>query len=375
MMSYAQWGNALYTGEKSYGIIQARRKFLAVGGAFMVISALLIGIFGLNQSIEFTGGSQFNLAGISDTSQQKAYDALASEGLKSNIRVSTVGVDGVRVQTDALDSEKTNAVREALATAYGVDVKDVQSSSIGPSWGKDVTRKALQSLVIFMGLVAVLMAAYFRSWTMSVAAMTALLHDVVVTVAFFALVRVEVSPATVIGFLTILGYSLYDTVVVFDKVRELTVDYREQKVRTYAESINLAVNQTMVRSINTSIVALLPVGAILIIGSFLLGAGTLTDISLALFVGMIAGTFSSIFIASPLLVELENWRGKNIDHDKLILAHRARKGGRKENDIPGVTVTAVPITAAGVPTVGAENVTPGQHLGKAHQPKRKKRNR
>ncbi|MBF1731533.1 MAG: protein translocase subunit SecF, partial [Trueperella pyogenes] len=222
MMSYAQWGNALYSGEKSYRIVPKRRIFVRAALAVIAICAILIGIFGLNRSFEFTGGSQFTLTGLSETSQQPAYDAIQKGNLASEVRVSSVGVDGIRVQTESLDSQKTLEVREALASAYKVDAKDVQSASIGPSWGRDVTAKAAQSLVIFLTLVAVLMAAYFRSWTMSVAAIFALFHDIATTLGFFAVTRVEVSPATVIGFLTILGYSLYDTVVVFDKVRELT---------------------------------------------------------------------------------------------------------------------------------------------------------
>lgn len=353
MMSYAQWGNALYSGEKSYRIVPKRRIFVRAALAVIVVCAILIGIFGLNRSFEFTGGSQFTLTGLSETSQQPAYDAIQKGNLASEVRVSSVGVDGIRVQTESLDSQKTLEVREALASAYKVDAKDVQSASIGPSWGRDVTAKAAQSLVIFLTLVAVLMAAYFRSWTMSVAAIFALFHDIATTLGFFAVTRVEVSPATVIGFLTILGYSLYDTVVVFDKVRELTKGINDQNRYTYGDMVNLAVNQTMVRSLNTSIVALLPVGSILVIGSILLGAGTLTDISLALFVGMIVGTYSSIFIASPLLVMLEERRSSTKEHNALVAKRREREGRT------GDDVRVAP-------------VQPGRRLGNEAQPKRKK---
>ena len=149
MMSYAQWGNALYSGEKSYRIVPKRRIFVRAALAVIVVCAILIGIFGLNRSFEFTGGSQFTLTGLSETSQQPAYDAIQKGNLASEVRVSSVGVDGIRVQTESLDSQKTLEVREALASAYKVDAKDVQSASIGPSWGRDVTAKAAQSLVIF----------------------------------------------------------------------------------------------------------------------------------------------------------------------------------------------------------------------------------
>ena len=356
MMSFAQWGHALYSGEKSYAIVPKRRVFVNLALGVMAVCFLLMAVFGLNRSFEFTGGSQFTLTGTTSTSQQAAYDAVAKTGAASEVRVSSVGVDGIRVQTESLNSEQTAQVRQALAQAYSVDAADVQSSSIGPSWGKDVTTKAAQSLVIFLALVALLMAIYFRSWTMSAAAIFALFHDIALTVGFFAIVRVEISPATVIGFLTILGYSLYDTVVVFDKVRELTKDLNEQRRYTYAELVNLAVNQTMVRSLNTSIVALLPVGSILLIGSFLLGAGTLTDISLALFVGMIVGTYSSIFIASPLLVILEERRAVTREHNDLVVKARL-KAGHDADHISDVRVA--PVQA-------------GHRLANTAQPKRKK---
>ena len=356
MMSYAQWGNALYSGEKSYAIVPKRRIFVRAAYAVIAVCIVLIAILGLNRSFEFTGGSQFTLTGLTNTSQQPAYDAIQKANLASEVRVSSVGVDGIRVQTESLDSQKTLAVREALAQAYSVNASDVQSASIGPSWGRDVTAKAAQSLIIFLTLVAVLMTVYFRSWTMSIAAIFALFHDIAMTLGFFAVTRVEVSPATVIGFLTILGYSLYDTVVVFDKVRELTKGINEQNRYTYGDMVNLAVNQTMVRSLNTSIVALLPVGSILIIGSLLLGAGTLTDISLALFVGMIVGTYSSIFIASPLLVMLEERRASTKEHNEIVARRRERDGGSSDH-------------------VRVAPVQPGRRLANDAQPKRKKARR
>ena len=204
MMSYAQWGNALYSGEKSYAIVPKRRIFVRAAYAVIAVCIVLIAILGLNRSFEFTGGSQFTLTGLTNTSQQPAYDAIQKANLASEVRVSSVGVDGIRVQTESLDSQKTLAVREALAQAYSVNASDVQSASIGPSWGRDVTAKAAQSLIIFLTLVAVLMTVYFRSWTMSVAAIFALFHDIAMTLGFFAVTRVEVSTATVIGFLKIL---------------------------------------------------------------------------------------------------------------------------------------------------------------------------
>jgi preprotein translocase subunit SecF len=180
----------------------------------------------------------------------------------------------------------------------------VASSFIGPNWGADVTRQAITGLLVFLVLVSILMAIYFRSWKMSASALIALAHDLILTIGVYAAVGFEITPAAVIGFLTILSYSLYDTVVVFDKVRENTLDVEFSETRTFAEMVNLAVNQTLVRSINTSIVAVLPVASILFVGAALLGAGTLRDIALALFVGTIVGTYSSIFLAAPVYVHL-----------------------------------------------------------------------
>lgn len=354
MTSFAQWGNELYSGTRSYGIVRHRRLFLGIGLGAIVLSILLIALRGLNPSIEFTGGSQFQLAGVSTQAQQPAYDALAGVGVRDGVHVSNVGSDGLRVQAPSLDSADTHTVRQGLARAYGVDPNDVQATSIGPTWGQDVTRKGAQSLAIFVGIITLLMAAYFRSWTMSASAMAALVHDIFLTVGFFALTQVEVSPASLIGFLTVLSYSLYDTVVVFDKVRELTRGVYEQERYTLGELVNLAVNQTLVRSINTSVVALLPVASILFVSAFLLGGGTLEDISLALFVGIIAGTFSSIFIASPLLVVLEYRRKHVREHLERVRAARAGEGN------VGESVRVAPIV-------------PGHHLGQAAQPKRKHR--
>ena len=218
--------------------------------------------------------------------------------------VTEVGANDLRIQTEQLEDVESEEARLNLAQAYGVDSAEVASSFIGPNWGADVTRQALFGLGVFLVIVSLLMALYFRSWKMSAAAMIALAHDLIITIGIYGAVGFEVTPAAVIGFLTILSYSLYDTVVVFDKVRENTLDVEFSETRTFAEQVNLAVNQTLVRSINTSIVAVLPVGSILFIGSIVLGAGTLRDIALALFVGTIVGTYSSVFLAAPVYVHL-----------------------------------------------------------------------
>jgi preprotein translocase subunit SecF len=298
-------GNDLYSGRVSFDIVGRRKIWYAVAIVLVVIAVVApIARGGFNFGIEFRGGSEFRIDGVGSTSQQVARDAVQSVEPESQPVVTSVGVDSVRIQTEQLDDVTTEEIRIALASAYGVTSGAVTSSFIGANWGADVTSKALNGLIVFLVLVSVLMALYFRTFKMSVAALAALAHDVVVTAGIYALTGFEVTPAAVIGLLTILGYSLYDTVVVFDKVRENTLGVEFSEDTTFASQVNLAVNQTLVRSVNTSVVAVLPVAAILFIGAALLGVGTLRDIALALFIGIIVGTYSSIFIAAPVYVHL-----------------------------------------------------------------------
>jgi preprotein translocase subunit SecF len=327
MGSFAALGNKLYTGEKSYDIVGRQRTWYAISAVILLVSFGALGLRGLTLGLEFTGGSEFRVSGARTTSDIPGSDAVQSVVPSAVPKVAAVGNESVRVQTDKLSDEQTDQVRTALARAYGVQVDDVTASFVGPSWGKTVSQKALTGLLVFLALVAVVISAYFRTWKMAVAALVALLHDLVITVGLYALIGFEVTPASVIGFLTILGYSLYDTVVVFDKVRENTAGITGQTRKTYSEAANLALNQTLVRSLNTSVVALLPVGAILFIGAFLLGAGTLKDLSLALFVGIAAGTYSSVFIATPLLADLREREPEMKVLRRRVLAKRAEAAG------------------------------------------------
>ena len=318
MQDLRQLGNDLYSGEKSFDIV-GRRKLFYIIGMVVVAVAILVPIVkgGFNFGIEFRGGSEFRIEGVANSSQQLARDAVQSIEPSSEPRITTVGLDSVRIQTEQLGDEASEQVRIALADAYGVPSGSVTSSFIGANWGADVTEKALTGLVVFLLLVTLLMALYFRTVKMSLAALVALAHDVVITLGIYALVGFEITPAAVIGFLTILGYSLYDTVVVFDKVRENTLDVELSETKTFSSQVNLAINQTLVRSVNTSVVAVLPVASILFIGAAILGAGTLRDIALALFIGILAGTYSSVFIAGPLYVTLREREGRFTDKKEL----------------------------------------------------------
>jgi len=360
-VGFAQWGNDLYTGRRSYDIVGRRRTWYLISAVIVLLSAVLLIKPGLNPGIEFRGGSQFVVSGVSATDQTLAADVVSEVAPEEAPRVTTVGGSALRIQTLALDEERLAEAQQALAEAFDVPVENVASSFVGPSWGKDVTQKALNGLLVFLALVTVVMTLYFRNWRMAAAALIALFHDLVITVGIYAAVGWEVTPATVIGFLTILGYSIYDTVVVFDKVRENTADVLEQTRYTYAEKANLAVNQTLVRSINTSVVALLPVSAILFIGAFLLGAGTLRDIALALFIGMAVGTFSSIFLATPAEVTLREREPKIVEHTAKVLAARTAAAEGSPEGAPG---------SPAVVHVG--QLRPGAHLGSAAQPKRRK---
>lgn len=357
MVSFAQFGNELYTGKRSYDIVGKRRLWFQIAAVLIVLSILLLTFVRLNPGIEFRGGSEFQVAHVATVDQSIAYDAVETVASGHVARVSQVGSDTIRVQTEELSDAETTQLAEALAEAYGVSTSEVTSSFVGPAWGKDVTGKALRGLVIFLVLVTIVMAAYFRHWKMSIAALIALLHDLIITVGLYAGIGFEVTPASVIGFLTIMGYSLYDTVVVFDKVRENTVGVLEQTRYTYAEAANLAVNQTLVRSINTSVVGLLPVGSILFVGSFLMGAGTLRDISLALFVGLIFSTLSSIFIATPFEVWLRERDPEIREHNAKVLAART-------------TTTQTGETVVEEAIIGG--LVAGEHLGQRSQPIRRR---
>ena len=305
MSKLSELGNDLYSGRVSIDIVGRRKLWYGIAIVLVVLAIVApVARGGFNFGIEFRGGSEFRIDGVGETSQQIARDAVTSVESGSQPVVTSIGVDSVRIQTEQLDDVTTEEIRIALASAYGVESGAVTSSFIGANWGADVTSKALNGLIVFLLLVSVLMALYFRTFKMSIAALAALAHDIVITAGIYALTGFEVTPAAVIGLLTILGYSLYDTVVVFDKVRENTLGVEFSESTSFASQVNLAVNQTLVRSVNTSVVAVLPVAAILFIGAFILGVGTLRDIALALFIGIIVGTYSSIFIASPVYVHL-----------------------------------------------------------------------
>ena len=305
MANFAKWGNDLYTGKRSYDFVSKYKLWFGIAAAAILLSIVVPFVKGgFNLGIDFRGGSEFTVSNVENTDVGPGEAAVAQVAADADPRVTNIAPGTMRIQTERLDDDQTLELRDALVEAYDVESDEVTSSYVGPTWGADVTRQAIWGLVVFVVLAAIMMALYFRTWKMSVAALSGLVVVLIVTAGIYSLSDFEVTPSAIIGFLTILGYSLYDTVVVFDKIRENTEDLDKSTRRTFAEEVNLAVNQTLVRSINTSVVAVLPVAAILFIGAFLLGAGTLKDVSLALFIGIIIGTATTIFIAAPMYARL-----------------------------------------------------------------------
>ncbi len=382
--SFARFGNDLYSGKRSFDFVGTARYWFAIGIVLCVASGLILFFKGINPGIEFRGGSEFRVEDVATTDQSIATD-IVTEALPAgeSPRVSVVGNDGIRVQTERLSDDETNQLRDELAAGYGVEPSKVTSSFVGASWGADITKKAVTGLVTFLVLVALVIALYFRAWQMAAAAVVALLHDLAVTAGVYALTGFEVTPATVIGFLTILGYSLYDTVVVFDKVRENTAHVMGSARRTYGEAVNLAVNQTLVRSINTTVVALLPIASILFIGAFLLGAGTLKDISLALLIGVFVGAYSSVFIAPGLLVLLRQREPAIVQQEARVAKARAANAkSRSTSDdtdaANGSDDGADELVAAGAggsssAPVAGRSTGPARPTGPRNQPKRANR--
>lgn len=324
-------GGRLYRGETSIDFIGKRRRWYAFSMILIIASAATLFTQGLHLGIEFKGGSSFTVTS-NNASISTAESALRDAGVTSQNIIQLIGNDKVRVQTEPLSNVQQNAVQDQLAQKFNVSIESIDSQIIGPSWGKEITRKALYGLFGFLIVVMLYLAMAFEP-KMAISAIIAVLHDVFITVGIYALVGFEVTPATVIGFLTILGYSLYDTVVVFDKVHENTKSIVSSGKSTYTQAANLAVNQTLVRSFNTSLIALLPVGSILFVGAGLLGAGTLKDLSLALFIGLATGTYSSIFIATPILAVLR-------EREPAMQALAKRVGSRSGLSAPVATVNS-----------------------------------
>ncbi|NLU66336.1 protein translocase subunit SecF [Streptomyces sp. HNM0574] len=314
-------GARLYRGDIGYDFIGKRKFWYAVSILITITAFVGLAVRGLVMGIEFEGGAVLTTPKTSASVQHTS--EVAEEASGHTAIVQKLGSGGMRIQISGVDTEKSTQVKEQLAEELKVDPNQVDTQLVGPSWGEQIANKAWLGLAIFMVLVVIYLAIAFE-WRMALAALIALIHDLTITVGVYALVGFEVTPGTVIGLLTILGYSLYDTVVVFDGLRESTTNVTKQTRFTYSEIANRSINATLVRSINTTVVALLPVAGLLFIGGGLLGGGMLNDIALSLFVGLAAGAYSSIFIATPLVADFKEREPRMKSLARRVHAKRAK---------------------------------------------------
>ncbi len=347
MSKLGDLGAKLYRGEVGYDFVGKRFLWYGVSILITITAIVALAVQGLNMGIEFKGGAVFTTPKTA-VSEPKARE-FAEKASGHDAIVQELGTGGLRIQISGVDTDAATDVKKQLATDLKVDQAGINADLVGPSWGEQIANKAWTGLGVFMVLVVIYLAIAFE-WRMAVAALIALIHDLTITVGVYALVGFEVTPGTVIGLLTILGYSLYDTVVVFDGLKEGSKDITKQTRFTYSEIANRSINGTLVRSINTTVVALLPVGALLFIGGGFLGAGMLNDISLSLFVGLAAGAYSSIFIATPLVVDLKEREPAMKALKKRVLAKRAAAAAKGESPDEGYATEDEPqVVAQGRP--------------------------
>ncbi|MFF5921278.1 protein translocase subunit SecF [Streptomyces flavochromogenes] len=328
MSKLGDLGARLHRGEVGYDFIGNRKIWYGLSILITITAIVALAVRGLNMGIEFQGGAVFTTP-KSEVSVSQAQE-YAEEASGHDAIVQQLGNGSLRIQVGGLDTAQSDKVRTELAKDLNVAEDKIAAELVGPSWGEQIATKAWTGLGIFMILVVIYLAIAFE-WRMAIAALIALIHDLTITVGIYSLVGFEVTVGTVIGLLTILGYSLYDTVVVFDSLKEQTKDITKQTRFTYSELANRSINGTLVRSINTTVVALLPVAGLLFIGGGVLGAGMLNDISLSLFVGLAAGAYSSIFIATPLVADLKEREPAIRALKKRIMAKRAGAAAKGES--------------------------------------------
>jgi preprotein translocase subunit SecF len=363
MMAGGGIAGRLYRGELSVNIVRRQRLWYLISGLILLVSVIALLVKGLNFSQEFTGGSSFTFPASSSMSQSAIAQVVTTAGgggaTVQNTSSRSLGQEWT-VQTGTLSADASQKVAGALEHAFNIATGNMQIQIVGPTWGSSITSKAVEALIIFLVVIVIYLSVAFE-WRMAIAAFVALLHDILITVGVYALAGFSVSPTSVIGLLTILGYSLYDTVVVFDKVRENTAGLLTTQRSTYSDAANLALNQTLVRSMNTSLTALLPVASILFVGAGLLGAGTLKDLALVLFVGMLSGTYSSIFIATPVLADLKEREPQY--RDLAVKVNRRLAGGRAAQraaaETSGATAATATAPATAATTVIATGTLPG----------------
>ncbi len=360
----------LFRGETRFDFVGARRRWFAVSAVLVTLALVSLGVRQLNLSVDFRGGLSVFVENQAQVGIEDVRSALVPLGL-ADARIQMVeGGEAIRVQTASLPAEREERLVATIADIAGVTVDDTTVESVGPTFGAQIAQRALVALLVFLGAVLLFMA-WRLEWKMAVGGMAALFHDLILTAGIYSITGFEVTPATVVAILTILGYSLYDTVVVFDKVAENVDEYHD--VETYTGIVNLSMNQVLMRSINTSLTSLLPVGSLLFVGSFLLGATTLREFALALFVGIGAGTYSSIFFASPLLAL---WKERQTEW-QVVQRRVARKAGRTSS-APAAQAAAQPARSESAETEPAltsptDEVTVAPGTGATPRPPKKRR--
>ncbi|AYM42581.1 protein-export membrane protein SecF [Mycobacteroides chelonae] len=320
----------LYTGTGAVDVVGKRTLWFAISGAFMVVAILSIAIKGFVFGIDFEGGTKVSFPKGQATVQQTedVFSQTLGRDAESIVVTGTGDSASIQIRTETLDNEESAKLHKALFDRFapkGSDGKPsinaISDSAVSETWGGQITNKALWALGVFLVLSGIYIAVRYERY-MAIAALAALVFDLLVTAGVYSLVGFEVTPATVIGLLTILGFSLYDTVIVFDKVEENTHGFQHTSRRTFAEHANLAVNQTFMRSINTSLISVIPVLSLIVVAIWLLGVGTLKDLALVQLVGILVGTYSSIFFATPLLVALRERTELVASHTKKVLSRR-----------------------------------------------------
>ncbi|MEV6524811.1 protein translocase subunit SecF [Longispora sp. NPDC051575] len=331
--------NRLYRGDAGLDIIGKKKVWFTVAGVVLLIAALSFVFQGPHLGIDFTGGNKFQVPASVGTAHEveSAIEKAVTDVDPKGKTLAAVKIGGgetsYEVKTTSLNPDQAFKVKTALSKKFGIDVTKISDTQVSGAWGSQVTSKALTGLAVFLAIVIGYLIIRFE-WRMAIGAVASLLLDLTLTAGVYLLVGFEITPSTVIGFLTILGFALYDVVVVFDKVQENTAGILARNTMTYSEAANLAVNQTLMRSINTGLVALLPVGGLLFIGAGLLGAGTLKDLGLVLFIGMGAAVYSSIFFATPVLCWLKEKEPRVVAHTQRVLARRASVAEKGEDGVP-----------------------------------------
>ncbi|MDJ0361568.1 protein translocase subunit SecF [Rhodococcus sp. H29-C3] len=355
------WMNRLYTGTGAFEIVGRRRFYYILTATIVLICLLSIAVRGFTLGIDFEGGTRIQIPAADNVSTEQVETVFADTLGFDPVSVQTVGSGAaatVQVRSEALDAAEVNSVKTALFDSFmPVDGNGVASpnaisiSDVSETWGGQITQKALIALLVFLVIVSIYISIRYER-DMAIAALAALVFDLFVTAGVYSLVGFEVTPATVIGLLTILGFSLYDSVVVFDKVEENTRGILNLRRKTYAEQANLAVNQTLMRSINTTVIGVLPVLALMVVAVWLLGVGTLKDLALVQLVGMIVGAYSSIFFATPLLVTIKEKWGPVAVHTKTVMAKRA-EAAQRGGVVGMVESSAATVSAPATPQPGS----------------------